>query len=230
MVLDEFPPPLRPIVQVIDDWNTNRRLALIFEARVGGGKLLVATLDLHRGLASRPVARQMLHSLLKYAGSPAFAPRDSADLERLQGLFQPLRSTTLALGRVDSEAPGHGGAKALDGDPNTMWHTAWDPDASGFPHEIQVDLGKQTAVKGFTCLPRQDRNPNGTIADYAFYVSADGRDWGEPAARGRFDGTPKAQQVLFAEPRQGRYARLVAKSEVRGQKFASIAELVVLAE
>ncbi len=46
MILDDFPPDLRPIVQVIDDWNTNRKLGLIFEAKVGRGKLLVCSIDL----------------------------------------------------------------------------------------------------------------------------------------------------------------------------------------
>ncbi|MGD8500219.1 MAG: hypothetical protein PVJ86_06200, partial [Phycisphaerales bacterium] len=50
MILDEFGPELRPIVQAIDDWNTNRKLGIIFEARVGGGKLLVCSIDLQSNL------------------------------------------------------------------------------------------------------------------------------------------------------------------------------------
>ena len=40
IVLDDLPRALRPIVRVIDDWNTNRRLALAFECRVGKGAVL----------------------------------------------------------------------------------------------------------------------------------------------------------------------------------------------
>jgi len=88
MILDEFPATLRPIVQVIDDWNTNRRLGLVFEAKVGGGRLLVCSIDLRSNLAERPVARQMLHSLLRYMQSPAFAPNQGLDRGLIRGLLQ----------------------------------------------------------------------------------------------------------------------------------------------
>ena len=89
MVLDGFPAELRPIVQVIDDWNTNRRLSLIFEARIGKGRLLVSGIDLKSNLNQRPVARQMLQSLLKYMDSNAFTPKCSIDEKLVQGLFLP---------------------------------------------------------------------------------------------------------------------------------------------
>jgi len=37
LVLDGLPAELRPLVQPIDTWFENRRLALLFEARVGAG-------------------------------------------------------------------------------------------------------------------------------------------------------------------------------------------------
>ncbi|WP_199226823.1 sugar-binding domain-containing protein [Opitutus sp. ER46] len=73
MVLDSLPRDLRPTVQVIDDWFTNRKLALGFEARVGRGKLLVTSIALHDA-ALDPVRRQLRASLLAYLASPAFAP------------------------------------------------------------------------------------------------------------------------------------------------------------
>ena len=58
MLMDPLPRDVRPIVQVIDDWFTARKLALAFEARVNGGRLLVTSIDLdersrheHRGEA-----------------------------------------------------------------------------------------------------------------------------------------------------------------------------------
>lgn len=77
---------LRPIVQIIDDWVTNRKLGYVFEAKVGKGKLIACSFDLDSGLESRPVARQMRASLLAYLSSDRFAPlltMDSADLEAL---------------------------------------------------------------------------------------------------------------------------------------------------
>ncbi len=52
--LDSFPAELNPIVRIIDDWVTNRRLALIFEAKVGKGSILVSGADLINGLSNRP--------------------------------------------------------------------------------------------------------------------------------------------------------------------------------
>jgi hypothetical protein len=88
MILDGLPKELRPTVQVIDDWFTNRRLGLVLEARVGKGRLLVTSIDLESGLAANPVARQMRHSLLRYAASDRFAPQVEAAPEAIRALVQ----------------------------------------------------------------------------------------------------------------------------------------------
>jgi len=87
IILDGLPSELRPTVQVIDDWFTNRRLGLVFEAEVDGGKLLVCGIDLKSNMDKRPVARQMLASLLHYMNSDSFRPRVSLRSEHLLGLF-----------------------------------------------------------------------------------------------------------------------------------------------
>jgi hypothetical protein len=74
MVLDEFTPSLRPLIQPIDTWFENRRLALAFEATTGKGKLLVCSIDLQTSLDGRPVSRQLLHSILQYMNCGTFNP------------------------------------------------------------------------------------------------------------------------------------------------------------
>jgi hypothetical protein len=86
MILDGLPAELPLTVQVIDDWFTSRRLALVFEARVGGGRLLVASIDLEHELEANPVARQMRHSLLRYAASAAFRPEVEVGVEAIRAL------------------------------------------------------------------------------------------------------------------------------------------------
>jgi hypothetical protein len=86
MILDDLPADLKPIVQVIDDWFTARRLALAFEARVNGGRLLVTSVDLERGLDEHIVARQFLASLLEYIRSDAFAPTLALTPAQIRGL------------------------------------------------------------------------------------------------------------------------------------------------
>jgi GH18 family chitinase len=88
MILDGLPRELRPTVQVIDDWFTNRRLGLVFEARVGRGRLLVTSIDLERGLEENVVARQMRHSLLRYAASDRFAPTVELSPDAVRALAQ----------------------------------------------------------------------------------------------------------------------------------------------
>jgi GH18 family chitinase len=89
MILDALPKDLRPTVQLIDDWFTNRRLGLVFEARVGKGRLLVTSLDLERDLEANPVARQMRHSLLRYVAGDRFAPTVEVAPDAIRALMSP---------------------------------------------------------------------------------------------------------------------------------------------
>jgi len=86
VVLDDTPADYRPIVQVIDNFERNHKLGLIFEGRAGPGKLLVCAIDLP-GLQDKPEARQMLYSLLHYMDSTGFAPRAQLELALLKKLF-----------------------------------------------------------------------------------------------------------------------------------------------
>jgi len=72
MILDGLPAAITPIIQVIDDWVTNRKLALAFEARVGTGKLLVCSVALDA--PSDPVNAQLRHTLLDYMAGAHFHP------------------------------------------------------------------------------------------------------------------------------------------------------------
>ncbi|MGD0868749.1 MAG: sugar-binding domain-containing protein [Bryobacteraceae bacterium] len=79
-ILDKAPLGFRPIIQVIDDFHRNHRLGAVIEAAVGKGKLLAVSFDLTTALDQRPVARQLLHSLLDYAASDRFAPKQTLSL------------------------------------------------------------------------------------------------------------------------------------------------------
>jgi hypothetical protein len=88
MILDGLPRDIQPIVQVIDDWFTARRLGLVFEARLYQGKLLVCSMDLQKDLDTNPVARQMRHSLLQYMAGTGFAPKTEVTPQQIQALFK----------------------------------------------------------------------------------------------------------------------------------------------
>lgn len=76
-----------PIVRVIDNFNRNHSLANVFEARVGAGRLIFCAIDITTDLATRPAARQLRASLLRYMASPDFAPKDSLNADELAGLL-----------------------------------------------------------------------------------------------------------------------------------------------
>ncbi|MFZ5518630.1 MAG: sugar-binding domain-containing protein [Candidatus Zhuqueibacterota bacterium] len=87
IILDEFTPELQPIVRVIDDWFQNRRLALIFEVKIGAGKLLISGIDLLSEQEHRPEARQLLHSLSHYMSGDQFNPKVNVSLKEVHELF-----------------------------------------------------------------------------------------------------------------------------------------------
>ena len=90
IVLDDFNPELKPIVRVIDDWFENRRLALIFEAEVGNGKVIVSGIDLVNDMENRPEARQLLYSIKKYMIGNEFNPKVKLDILICQNLLDSI--------------------------------------------------------------------------------------------------------------------------------------------
>ena len=72
----------------------------------------------------------------------------------------------------------------IDGQANTIWHTAYSDAKPSYPHELQLQFHEPPTIRGFKITPRQDKNRNGWIKDYAVYLSEDGQTWGAPAARG----------------------------------------------
>lgn len=65
-----------PIVQVIDNFERNNKLGLIFEYQVGNGKLLVCTSNLP-SILNYPEATQLYQSILNYMESSDFTPKDT---------------------------------------------------------------------------------------------------------------------------------------------------------
>ena len=84
--LTSFPDELNPIVRVIDDWVTNRPLALVFEGKVGKGKILISGIDLTSDLDKRPEAQQLLFSLKKYMIGGEFVPKVELTAEQIKKL------------------------------------------------------------------------------------------------------------------------------------------------
>lgn len=85
-ILDNAPKDYFPLVQVVDNFERNHKLGLIFEFAAGKGKLLVCMSDL-RSVQDKPEARQLYSSILKYMSSGNFNPSQNLTPEDLKTLF-----------------------------------------------------------------------------------------------------------------------------------------------
>ena len=88
MILDGFPEELKPLIQPIDTWFENRRLALAFESKTNGGKLLVCSIDLRDITEERVVSKQLFSSVLNYMNSENFNPDVDLDLNQIEELIR----------------------------------------------------------------------------------------------------------------------------------------------
>jgi beta-galactosidase len=130
---------------------------------------------------------------------------------------------------VSSELPGEGPASnVLDGNPDTYWHTMKGVTMASFPHDIRINLGGERHLRGL--LYRGAPSPQGRVKDYEVYVSQDGKNWGEPVARGTMANTADKQEALFFTSASGKFIRFVALSSHDGGDSAAVAELNILTD
>ena len=125
---------------------------------------------------------------------------------------------------VSSENAGEEARKAIDGDPNTIWHSRWSEPEAKHPHEIVVDMAASLEIDKFIYQPRNSEN--GRIKDYELYFSEDGKNWGNKV-KGQFENSSASQIVTLEKPIVTRYFKLIALSEIYGRSWASAAELNV---
>lgn len=105
MNVGALPERLDPIVQPIDDWNRNLRLALLFECSVGQGRLMVTSLDLSEaGVAPHAGGPSLRSSVLDYMASPRFRPETDIPVAQLDAWI-PQRYTAPESAVVPAKSP-----------------------------------------------------------------------------------------------------------------------------
>ena len=238
--LEKTPAAFRPILQSIDSYDRCLKEGIIFEAKVEKGKLLMAAIDFEKNLETRPATQQLLYSLKKYMSGNEFNPDQTLPVEFITAMFKEASLTAGAkVILCDSYETGYEPGRIIDNDLSTIWHTAYDNPGSlavtnklvetDYPHEVQIELAAETAFKGFVYYPRTDGR-NGWVSDYAFYVSSDGKNWGNPVIQGRLAQTDQPKEVLFPSAQKAKYIRFVALKGFGGQMWASMAELMLVGE
>ena len=221
--LDRLPRGLQPIVQAIDDWNRNYKLGVVFECKVGNGKLMVCSIDLD----SRPGAQQLRRALLDYMTGGKFDPQVAVSAADIRSLLFDTRIMR-QLGAT-AELDGQNANAIIDGDPNTFWSSA-DTRGNGpkYPHELTVHFPQPVAMDGLVLMPRQNhREHQGDIHDYTIQASGDGIQWRE-IAQGQLASTFDPQQIRFSQTVTAKHLKLTALSGFGNDTSAALAELAVI--
>jgi beta-galactosidase len=126
---------------------------------------------------------------------------------------------------ASSFEPGEGDPDhAVDGDPDTFWHSRWSSNEAQPPHFLVIDYSQPLDIAGLIYTARGD-SENGHVKDYEVYASADAKNWGVPVAHGRFPEYSPETTIQFPKPVTTRYLKFVMLSEQRDRPFASVAEL-----
>lgn len=126
---------------------------------------------------------------------------------------------------------------AIDGKPETFWHsrwslngvpgpefwqTDWQSDAAPPPHSLTITWPEPVAFQGVRYLPRQDGESNGNLTAYNLAGSVDGVEWATIIEGTLESGA--AERVILGKATGIRHARLTWK----GDPFGCAAELVPL--
>ncbi len=217
---------LQPIVQPIDDWNRNYKLGLIFEAKVGSGKLLVATPDLENALDKRIAARQLRRSLLDYMASAKFDPKVVVSTANFRDVFFDTKIMK-KLGASGFRHETNVISSLLDGDPNTFWTS--DPRAAvRQPQEITISFRNAVPFSGLVIMPRQNhREHEGDVREYSVQISDDGTSWRE-IKRGALVSTFDPQRIDFGQTVTAKFVKFVSLSGFGTDKVTALAEIAII--
>lgn len=86
MHLEDFPKDFKPLIRPIDTWFMNRGLAVLFEAKMGNGKIMVSSINLSDTVKNKPAAAQLFYSIKKYMNSSAFDPQTKIETALIHDL------------------------------------------------------------------------------------------------------------------------------------------------
>lgn len=85
-ILDDAPKDFFPIVQMIDNFERNHKLGILFECKVGKGKLLICTSKVSE-IQDEPEVKSFVNSITNYVLSEDFNPTQQIDVEVLKKVF-----------------------------------------------------------------------------------------------------------------------------------------------
>lgn len=165
---------------------------------------------------------------IKLNDTSLFTPMEGKDLYllafRIVGSQLDRSGWTVVPSSETVEGGGNGAASNIfDDNINTYWHSKWQGGYAPLPHELNIDT-KATYV--FTQIALQRR----LGYDYArfgyFYVSNDGKNWGDPVGTFTMENTD-ATQTFSIVPTEGRYIKIQVTESANESDCASFSEVYV---
>ncbi|PEA52481.1 hypothetical protein CON64_23520 [Bacillus pseudomycoides] len=114
-------------------------------------------------------------------------------------------------------------SNAIDGKPDTIWHTKWDA-PNQYPYNLTLELDKARTISKIGCLPRQDWSENGRILSYNIYTSMDGSNY-QKVSSGTWASNGGTEYATFA-PVSAKYVKIEVTNGRNG--YASAAEVDIL--
>ncbi len=115
----------------------------------------------------------------------------------------------------------------IDGRTDTFWHSQWHGTPAPYPHEVVVDLGVDSELRGFTLTPRQARTSS-RVRRVAFYLSMDGKSWpAQPSCTLEMEDGDHEQSVIMPDLQVAHYVKIVClEPMIKGEAYAALAEFV----
>lgn len=113
---------------------------------------------------------------------------------------------------------------AIDGNRSTVWR------AEGLA-TLTVDMGNEEEIKGFCYAPTTQEDKSGTIYNYNFYISADGKEWTKCDCSGEMSNiknNPIPYFVRFGKSYKARYFKFEPTREIDDKQITTIAEIGIL--
>lgn len=88
LVIDSIHKEVEPIIECVDNFANNRRMATLFEANCEKGKLIFCSMDLLHN-EDIPEKKQLLYSVLEYMKSTDFDPQKEISFEKVKSFIDP---------------------------------------------------------------------------------------------------------------------------------------------
>ena len=226
-------PALRPVVQVIDDWFTARRLALLVEANYGRGRLLICAIDFDQAPADDMVSAQLRSSLINYLASPDCAPKFTLTEAQFSKIVNPQFVVNELKARLTASSHNFDNPPqdAYDGDSSTFWQS--EPKVKGaqpYPQELQMELEKNVRLSGIKMLPRQGEARTGWIKDISLQISTDGKVW-TTVSSGSLNTNPEDWSEFTFPAVTAKFVKIIAITPQKfGDRNASFSEIELQVE